>query len=209
MVDLKNKRILITAGPTWVAIDEVRIISNTATGATGILLAQYLVKAGAKVTLLLGPAECCCLDKRIRLIRFRFFEELRKRLAGEIKNRRYSAVIHSAAVSDYRVRHPLRGKIKSGLKGWKLNLVPTSKIIDTIKRIDPAVFLVGFKFQPQAKKEKLISQAKTLLRRANLDLVVANTAKNGRYAAYIVACSQTEGPFKTKGALVKSLIAKL
>ena len=60
---LKNKKVLITAGPTWVPIDNVRVISNTATGETGILLSEKLKNLGAKVTLLLGPTN---LSLRLR-----------------------------------------------------------------------------------------------------------------------------------------------
>ena len=64
-MSLKNKRILITAGPTWVAIDSVRVISNIATGETGILLAKRLSLQGAKVTLALGPSCCAYASGKI------------------------------------------------------------------------------------------------------------------------------------------------
>ncbi len=56
-MSLNGKRILITAGPTWVPIDNVRVISNIATGTTGVLLAWQTSAQGAKVTLVLGPCE--------------------------------------------------------------------------------------------------------------------------------------------------------
>ena len=73
-MNLRKLRVLITAGPTWVAIDNVRVISNIATGETGKILAEKLASMGAKVTLLIGPGDLCCLKKNIRLIRFKFFE---------------------------------------------------------------------------------------------------------------------------------------
>ena len=69
---LKNKNILITAGPTWVPIDRVRVISNIATGKTGILLAKSANKLGAKVTLVLGPVGEVGLEKEINVKRFYF-----------------------------------------------------------------------------------------------------------------------------------------
>lgn len=78
-MSLKNKRVLITAGPTWVAIDKVRVISNTATGATGKILAQQLANKGAKVTLLINAENSCCLNKKIKILPFRFFDQLKKK----------------------------------------------------------------------------------------------------------------------------------
>ena len=82
-MDLKKKRVLITAGPTWVPVDSVRVISNTASGETGILLARQLRRIGAKPTLILGPGHDCCIDKNLNLKRFRFFDELKKIITRE------------------------------------------------------------------------------------------------------------------------------
>ncbi len=203
---LKNKRILITAGPTWVPIDSVRVISNIATGETGILFAERLQKLGAKVTLLLGPAPFCCLNRKIRLIRFSFFGELKNIIINELKTKKYDAVIHSAAVSDYRPLKSYAYKVKSGIKHWQLNLVPTEKVINAIKKIDHGIFLVGFKFEPNANKDRLMQSAKALIRRAGLNLAVANTVNQGRYKAYIVNKNKTRGPFLNRDYLVKGLI---
>ena len=129
-VSLKGKRVLITAGPTWVAIDNMRVISNTASGQNGLLLAERLNRLGAKVTLLLGQVGSCSLNKRIRLVRFSFFEELKSRLQQELKTHRYDAIIQTAAVSDYRPSKILKHKIRSGIKRLRLELRPTPKIIN-------------------------------------------------------------------------------
>lgn len=202
----KNKKVLITAGPTWVPIDRVRVISNIATGATGILLAEKLQKLGARVTLLLGPVETCCLDKRIRLIHFRFFDELKRVMATELSPGKYDIVIHSAAVADYRLKTTFTKKVRSGIRQWQLKLVPTPKLIDIARKIDKNLFLVGFKFEPAASRKTLIKKANGLMRRAKLDLVVANTIYDNRYQAYIVNQDRTEGPFKNKEELAKNLI---
>ncbi len=139
---LKNKRILITAGPTWVPIDSVRVISNVATGETGILLAEKLNAIGAKVTFLLGPAAGVpVINKGIRTIRFRFFDELKKVLIKELSSGKYDIVIHSAAVSDYRPMEKYGAKVSSNKNSWKIRLAPTEKLIDTVKKIDDSLFL--------------------------------------------------------------------
>ena len=205
-MSLRNKKVLITAGPTWVPIDSVRVISNIATGRTGILLAREAARQGARVTLILGPYAEYNLKKSIRLIHFRFFNELKDILKREIKNNKYDVVIHSAAVSDYKPKTCYMRKVKSNLKQWRLELVPTPKIIDLIKKIDRSVFLVGFKFEPAVKREILVGKAKSLLSRAKLDLVVANTVDKNRYRAYITNQNRLYGPLKNKDALVEQLI---
>lgn len=206
---LKNKKILITAGPTWVPIDSIRVISNIATGETGVLLAQGLVSLGAKVTLLLGPVECCCLNRKIKLIRFRFFDDLKNKIKQELASKKYDIVIHSAAVSDYRLKKSFSGKIKSAKKIWRLSLVPTAKIIDLIKRIDNSLYLVGFKFEPQAGKSRILKLAKALMKRSGLDLTVANSVNKKGYQAQIVSQDKIYGPFRNKNYLTRKLISML
>jgi phosphopantothenoylcysteine decarboxylase/phosphopantothenate--cysteine ligase len=206
-VNLKNKHILITAGPTWVPIDKVRVISNIATGETGILLAEAFKNLGARVTLLLGPTDACCLDKKIRLVRFKFFEELKSSIIKELSFSRYDIVIHSAAVSDYKPLKVYSQKIKSGIKNWQINLVPTEKLIDLIRRFNPSLFLVGFKFDPETQKEILIKRAKNLKENTGLDLVVANTVYKNQYKAFIINRKKVYGPLKNKNSLAEKLIS--
>lgn len=209
-MSLKNKKILITAGPTWIALDKVRVISNVATGENGILLAEELRKLGAQVTLLLGPVNPVGLNKKIRLLKFRFFEELKNTVLKELKVQRYDCLLHSAAVSDYQPDKKLKTKISSDKISWPINLLPTPKIIDLIRKTDPKLFLVGFKFKPDAQKCALLKDAKNFMKRSGANLVVANTlTKNNKYLAYITDGTQVKGPFKTKKRLSQGLIGLL
>jgi phosphopantothenoylcysteine decarboxylase/phosphopantothenate--cysteine ligase len=208
-MSFKNKRILITAGPTWAPLDKVRVISNIATGETGILLAEKLQRLGAKVTLLFGPAGVCCLSNGIRLIRFRFFDELNSLLKRELESNSYDIVIHSAAVSDYRPRAAYGHKVKSGIKQWSVDLVATPKIIDMIKKIDPHIFLVGFKFEPKLAKARLINQAKILLKHSEAELVVANSIYNAHYNAYLISREKVSPILRSKNELADKLIREI
>jgi phosphopantothenoylcysteine decarboxylase/phosphopantothenate--cysteine ligase len=208
-MNFKNKKVLVTAGPTWVPIDKVRVISNIATGQTGILLAQELSKMGAKVTLLLGPAQTCCLSKKIKLLRFQFFDQLKVLLKSELAKKKYAVVIHSAAVSDYRSQRPFAGKVKSGLKSWQIRLVPSEKLIRLIKKIDPGVFLIGFKFKPQAVKNELVKRARILLSDSRADLVVSNSVADNKYRAYIIGHDKIDGPLFSKKDMVSKLIGTI
>jgi phosphopantothenoylcysteine decarboxylase/phosphopantothenate--cysteine ligase len=185
-MNFKNKRVLITAGSTWVSIDNVRVISNIATAETGRRLAQRLANAGAKVTLIINSNCLCGLSRKIRIIPFRFFEQLKDYLRRELLGHRYDIVIHSAAVSDYKPQRPFRRKIKSGKKDWSIRLSPTPKLIAGFRAMRPKLRIVGFKFEPDSTSKTLVKNAQQLLKQAGLDLVVANTNKNDKYRAYIV-----------------------
>jgi len=207
-MDLKNKRILITAGPTWVSIDKVRVISNTATGETGILLADKLAELGADVTMILGPVpEAGSFTRGFRLIRYKYFDQLRDSLIREIKKNKYDFLIHSAAVSDYKPVKVCRQKVKSDIKYWKLTLSPTVKIVDLVRKLNRSLFIAGFKFEPDAARKFLLSESQRLMRRSGLDLVVANTFRKERYQAYIIDNKGVVlGPMARKKELVKKLV---
>lgn len=207
---LKNKKILITAGPTWIPIDSVRVISNIATGETGILLAEEAVKKSAKVTLVLGPVpNAVSLRRPIRVIRFKFFDELKNILKRELSRGKYAAVIHSAAVSDYHPKRSFRQKLDSDRKRLSIDLVPTEKLIDLIRRLDKCLFLVGFKFEPDISKRRLLIVARRLIKRSASDLVAANTVKDNRYQAYIISKDKISGLLKNKHILAQRLINRI
>lgn len=202
-------RVLITAGPTWVAIDRVRVISNISSGETGFLLAKKFSELGMRVTLLLGPVEQPVSGRGFKLIRFRFFDELREGLLKELKTRKYDIVIHTAAVSDYKPKRIISRKISSGKKRFKLELTPTPKLISLIKKSDPGVFLVGFKFEPASARGYLLRKARNLIRDSKLNLAVANSIDNRGYRAYIVEKERFTGPYKNKNEMVKKLVKQL
>lgn len=195
---------MITSGPTWVAIDQVRVISNLASGETGFILADRFKKLGAKVTLLLGPGNFYGSAKGIRLIRFHYFSELAQLLDKELKTGRYTALIHAAAVADYQPKRVCHNKVSSRRKNWAINLVPTKKIIHSFNKY-PDLFTVGFKFEPDAIKDKLLARGRMLLKKADLNLVVANSNKNNNYQAYILSCLKQYGPFTNKKKMANCL----
>jgi len=204
---LKGKRILITAGATWVPVDKVRVISNIATGETGILLGQEARKQGAKITLILGPADnSCCLDKSIDIIRFRFFDELKSAIVRQLKNKKFDTIIHSAAVSDFKLVSSFKGKIGSGLKSLNLRLVPTEKLVRLFKKIQPQVKLVIFKLELGVSKSVLLNRALVAKKKYKADAVVANTFIGSSYRAFIIDNKGKIIPAGNKALMVKKLL---
>ncbi len=180
-----QKRALVTCGPTWVAIDDVRVISNKSTGELGHLVVDHLVKEGVKVTLIEGPVTHLLKSKPAEIIKFQYFAELDKALTKELK-KTYDIIIHAAAVSDYEPNNTYGSKISSAFVQIRLNLVPTPKIIDKIRRVAPRAFLVGFKLESRADKNALLRNTENLLKKADCSLVVANIQNGASYASYII-----------------------
>ncbi|MFY9402033.1 MAG: phosphopantothenoylcysteine decarboxylase [Candidatus Omnitrophota bacterium] len=203
---LKNKRVLITAGPTWVKIDKVRVISNTASGKTGLLFADAFKRLGSKVTLLLGPINLPLQKRSITVKKYKFFDELNNLIKKELKNKKYDIAIHSAAVSDYAPCMPYPKKIKSNLKSLTIKFKPTFKIIRLFKKIQPKIFLIGFKYEPEAKKDNLYKEAVKLIRQSCADLVISNTVKDGKYSAFLMEENKISKVFKDRESLVKGAI---
>lgn len=209
---IKNKKILITSGPTWVPIDTVRVISNTASGETGSLLAGKISRRGGNVTLLQGPAaeKISPAGRKISIKKFRFFDELESLLKKELKSKEYDFIIHSAAVSDYKVKNIFGQKIGSNLKNLKLNLVPTPKLLDLVKKLDPKIKVCAFKLEINSGIKHLIKEAELLMKRSNADLIVANTFKNKKYNAYILNNNGSLiGPLRSKQELSDRLIKEM
>lgn len=206
--------ILITGGPTWVPIDQVRVISNISSGATGIAITEAALKMGAKVTLLLGPIteNFNLKSSNLKVVRFKYFDELFSLIKKELSTKKYDAVIHLAAVSDYRVKKSVAGKIKSDKKTLSLSLVATPKIVSLIKKYDPDVFLVQFKLEVNTSKDKLIQGAYSELAKNNADLVVANNLSDinkQRHTAYIVDIKKNVQKVTSNKNLAKKLLKKV
>lgn len=175
-INLKGKKILVTAGPVWVPIDKVRVITNIFGGALGSIIAKKAAEAGASTKLLLGPGRVF-FNKKIRgleVIRFKYFSEIMELVKTEVKNEKYDIVIQSAAISDYCPAKVDSGKIKSGQKSLTIKLKPLPKIVDMIKKIDPKVFLVKFKLEVNKSEKELVGIAKDSMKSSRADLIVAN-----------------------------------
>ncbi len=176
---LKNKKVLMTAGPTVEYIDPVRVITNQSSGKTGVLLASELILAGSKVTLVYGPG----FEKPprgARVIRVSTSKEMFDIVKNEMK-RKYDIVIMAAAVADYTPENPSKKKIKSTSTKIRISLKRSPKIIDQIKKIQKNVILIGFKAEANLTKNELISLARKKLKESNADMIIANDIGSKRY----------------------------
>jgi phosphopantothenoylcysteine decarboxylase/phosphopantothenate--cysteine ligase len=176
---LKDKKILMTAGPTIEYIDPVRVITNQSSGKTGVLLASELISAGSKVTFVYGPG----IEKPpegAKVIRVLTSKEMFDVVKQEMK-KKFDVVIMAAAVADYTPEISSKKKIKSGPKRIKISLKKIPKIIDQIKKWQKKVVLVGFKAEVNLSKKDLIRVAQQKLQDSKADMIIANDIGSTRY----------------------------
>ncbi len=168
--DLKNKKILVTAGATFEEIDPVRIITNKSSGKMGTAIAEQAFLRGGDVFLLNGNNS---VEPSYNISHEKFTNV--KDLFSKIKKiiKKYDIIIHSAAVSDFEINDKMNDKIKSTGQ-LRLEFSPTAKIFEKLKKLNSRIFLVGFKAEYNLPKNKLIESAYWLLKSANADLVIAN-----------------------------------
>lgn len=195
--------LLVTAGPTWVKIDEVRVLTTVFTGRTGLFIAKSLAKRGHKVTLIVNSH---CLgaikEKNVKTVNFRYFGELKDALRCQLRKNKYSAVIHSAAVSDYILARPFEGKIASERRALVLRLRPAEKLIKMIRKLGGKSCLIQFKLE--ISRQNLLAKAYESLKRNNSDFVVANAyndLRNG-YRAFLIDKNKRVMAINTKKELV-------
>ena len=184
----------------------MRVITNRSTGEMGRLIARAFAAKGSKVTLLEGKAASSSikLNKKISLKNFFYYNELARLLTQELK-REYDVVIHAAAVSDFELGRPFKGKLPSG-KTLRLELTPTRKLIGRIKTTSRRSFLVGFKLETTLTRAFILDKVKSLFKDAGCALVVANVQKGRQYAACLIWPDGTMSPkVSSKAALVKIL----
>jgi phosphopantothenoylcysteine decarboxylase/phosphopantothenate--cysteine ligase len=176
---LKDKKILMTAGPTIEYIDPVRVITNQSSGKTGVLLASELISAGSKVTLVYGPG-IEKPPKGAKVIKVLTSKEMFDVIKQEMK-KKFDVVIMAAATADYTPENPSKKKIKSGPERIKISLKKIPKIIDQIKKYQKNVLLVGFKAEVNLSKKDLIRVAKQKLQDSKADMIIANDIGSSRY----------------------------
>jgi len=185
-----GKRILITAGPVWVPIDRVRVITNIFTGNTGLSIALAMARRGFEVRLLLGPGGAKIpneLPVNLEIVPFKYYDQLYNLMEEGIKSGQFAALFHTAAVPDYVPAAVYDGKIKSGQPDLAITFKPTVKIVDKVKNWDPKIFLVKFKLEVGLDLARLQAVAAASLVQSNANLIVANDLTDYRaHKAYIM-----------------------
>jgi len=167
---LTGKKALVTAGPTYEAIDPVRFIGNHSSGKMGFAIAEELYRLGARVTLISGPTALTLSSKTIKRIDVVTAEDLLEATLAEFSEA--DITVMSAAVADYKPEQVADQKIKKKAQEFSLNLIKTIDILAELgnrKRSDQV--LVGFALET----ENELANASDKLKKKNLDFIVLNS----------------------------------
>jgi phosphopantothenoylcysteine decarboxylase/phosphopantothenate--cysteine ligase len=206
---------LVTAGPTFESLDQVRRLTNFSTGTLGTGLAEHMVRCGHEVTLLLGEMATVQPSGNLDNIRrFTSTSHLRQ-LLEECAGGNVNAVYHAAAVSDFRfgrvwertsqgeLREVKAGKISTGVGNLQAELIPTPKIIAELRSLFPQARLVGWKYEVDGNRASAISKAKKQLRECLTDYCVANGPAYGKGFGFVSADDVTHA--ETQSSLFEIL----
>jgi phosphopantothenoylcysteine decarboxylase/phosphopantothenate--cysteine ligase len=169
--ELEGVRVLLTAGPTYEAIDAVRGITNRSSGKMGYAIAQAAQEMGAQVTLISGPVSLAP-PAGAHVVNVTSAAEMFAAVQKSVAQS--DMFIGVAAVADYRVAQPSEQKIKKSDASLNLELVPNPDILGWVASQPNAPFCVGF----AAESEKLHEHATAKRKKKNIPLLAANLAQN-------------------------------
>ena len=169
---LKGKKFLITAGPTYEAIDPVRFIGNHSSGKMGYDLALSAANYGASVILISGPTQMSISHELVQLININSADEMFVQCHNYFKTS--DVFIGAAAVADYKPKNPALHKIKKSEETLVIELVKNKDILESLGLIKEKQYLIGFALET----ENEIENAKLKIQKKNLDLIVLNSLQD-------------------------------
>ena len=209
---LKGKKVLITAGPTYEAIDPVRFIGNHSSGKMGFAIANEAANLGAEVILISGPSHQTIHHSLVKRVDVVSADDMYKATHQYFKD--VDIAISAAAVADYKPKNIAHQKIKKKDSALTIKLTPTKDILASLGEIKQHQYLVGFALETNNEVEN----AKSKIKRKNLDAIVLNSLqdKGAGFATNtnkitIIDKNFNEKPFKLKSkeAVAKDIINEI
>ena len=194
---------IVTAGPTYEPLDDVRRLTNFSTGRLGTELANFLTARGHQVTLFIGESATYAGDRKTQRIKvFSTTADLRMKLKS-FAGKKVDAIFHAAAVSDFTFgqmfTRDAAGKLKVPKPSRKIStrggnlfveLVPTPKIIAELRGWFPRTKIVGWKFETDGRRADALRAAKRQIADCSTDFCVANGPAYGRGFCMVSADGQ-------------------
>ncbi|MFZ4613510.1 MAG: bifunctional phosphopantothenoylcysteine decarboxylase/phosphopantothenate--cysteine ligase CoaBC [Bacteroidia bacterium] len=169
-LDLKNKKVLITAGPTREYIDAVRYISNASSGKMGFAIATGFIKRGAEVTVIAGPMDDAIKNSDCNIIDVVSADEMMNSFKLNFKDS--DIVVCTAAVADYTIKNPIKNKIKKVDNNLQIALEPTQDILLYAgKNKTKNQRIIGFALETDNE----IENAQKKLHSKNADMIILNS----------------------------------
>ena len=198
---------IVTAGPTYEPLDEVRRLTNFSTGRLGTELANFLTARGHKVTLLIGESATCAGERKAQSVKiYSTTADLRAKLKS-FSGKKVDAIFHAAAVSDFAFGKLFTRNAMGKLKAFKpskkistrggnlfVELVPTPKIIAALRGWFPRTKIIGWKFEANGKRAGALRAAKKQIADCATDFCVANGPAYGNGFSLVSANGQKHFP---------------
>jgi phosphopantothenoylcysteine decarboxylase/phosphopantothenate--cysteine ligase len=209
---LYGKRVLVTAGPTYEAIDPVRFIGNHSSGLMGFEIANSAAQLGAEVVLITGPTHLKAKNSRIKIVPVMSADEMYTQVHTYFDA--VDVAIASAAVADYKPKNAAPSKIKKTASTLSLELEKTKDILASIGALKSHQLLVGFALETNDEVANSIKKLKS----KNLDLIVLNSlndkgagfgGKSNKVTLIDKNLVQTEFPLKSKADVAKDIMNEL
>ena len=209
---LYGKRVLVTAGPTYEAIDPVRFIGNHSSGLMGFEIANSAAQLGAEVVLITGPTHLKAKNSRIKIVPVMSADEMYTQVHTYFDA--VDVAIASAAVADYKPKNAASSKIKKSASTLSLELEKTKDILASIGALKSHQLLVGFALETNDEVANSIKKLKS----KNLDLIVLNSlndkgagfgGKSNKVTLIDKNLVQTEFPLKSKADVAKDIMNEL
>lgn len=169
---LRGKKVLLTAGPTYEAIDPVRFIGNHSSGKMGFELAKAFANVGAEVYLIAGPSNEVISHAMVHRIDVTTAQEMYTTCHNYFHE--VAIAVLAAAIADYRPKEVANQKIKKKESFLRIDLEPTKDILASLGAIKKSQFLVGFALETNDEEANAIGK----LQRKNLDLIVLNSLQD-------------------------------
>lgn len=212
-------RIVVTCGPAYEPIDEVRRLTNFSTGELGVLLADALTRAGFEVICLRGEASTYPQGpKAAECVTFSTNADLAARLRATGGAHDIGAVFHAAALCDYKVGsvEDFRGarvgspKIDTRAGELVLRLEPATKVISSLRSWFPNALLIGWKYELAGVRAEALARARAQMRENRTDACVVNGRAYGPgFGLCEAGAEQPVAEFAGKRELVAGLVAWL
>jgi len=207
---LAGLKLVVTAGPTWEAIDPVRGLTNRSSGKMGYAVAVAAREAGANVILISGPTHLAPPDG-IKTLEVESAEQMLQQARQQCQDA--DLFVGAAAVADFRPASPFTTKVSKDKIGQSLQLVPNPDIIATLANEMPRLFVVGF----AAETSDLADKAQAKLEKKHLDLIAANRVdlpgqgmnSNDNALLLIDRAGSRELPLQNKSSLARLLIDEI
>ena len=209
---LYGKTVLITAGPTYEAIDPVRFIGNHSSGLMGFEIANHAAQLGAEVLYITGPTHFKTDHSRIKTIPVVSAEEMYSQVHTYFKS--VDIAILSAAVADYKPKNTATSKIKKNSQTLSLELEKTKDILASLGTLKSHQLLAGFALETNDEVANAIKKLKS----KNLDLIVLNSLNDqgagfggttNKITLIDKKLVQTEFPLKSKADVAIDIMNEL